>query len=114
MTFDFTWTTFLVTLVLIAAVVGTLQGLCAYLTLLERKISAWAQDRVGPNRVGPFGLLQPIVDGVKFLLKEEIVPKHVDRLFYLLGPVISMGTALFAFAVVPFGRTSTPPQLIDY
>ena len=53
---------------------GVIQGTCAYLILLERKIAAWAQDRIGPNRVGPFGLLQPIADGLKFLLKEEIIP----------------------------------------
>src|SRR5579871_4771055 len=100
---------FILELILIAVVMGAVQGTCAYLILLERKISAWAQDRVGPNRVGPLGLLQPIVDGVKFLLKEEIVPGHVDKLFYLLGPGIAMATALFAFAVVPFGQTTTPP-----
>jgi NADH-quinone oxidoreductase subunit H len=113
MTFDYTWTHFWITLVLIAAVVGALQGLCAYLTLLERKISAWAQDRVGPNRVGPYGLLQPIVDGIKFLLKEEVIPSHVDRLFFLLGPTIAMATALFAFTVVPFGQTTPAPTLED-
>ena len=65
---------------------GAVQGTCAYLILPERKISAWAQDRIGPNRVGPFGLLQPIADGIKFVLKEESSPAHVDKLFYLLGP----------------------------
>jgi NADH-quinone oxidoreductase subunit H len=114
MTFDFTWMSLWITLILIAAVVGVIQGLCAYLTLAERKISAWAQDRVGPNRVGPLGLLQPIVDGIKFLLKEEVIPSHVDRLFFLLGPTIAMATALFAFAVVPFGQTTPAPTLIDH
>src|SRR5437660_12114930 len=104
---------FILTLILIAAVMGAVQGTCAYLILLERKISAWAQDRIGPNRVGPFGLLQPIVDGLKFLLKEEIIPNHVDKLFYLLGPAVAMATALFAFCVVPFGQTTTPPVLED-
>src|SRR2546423_4958671 len=100
---------FILTLILIAAMMGVLQGTCAYLILAERKISAWAQDRIGPNRVGPFGLLQPIVDGVKFLLKEELIPGHVDKLFYLLAPAIAIATATIAFAVVPFGPTTAPP-----
>jgi NADH-quinone oxidoreductase subunit H len=100
---------FWITLIFIAIVMGVLQGTCAYLILLERKISAWAQDRIGPNRVGPAGLLQPIVDGAKFLLKEEVIPGHVDRIFYLLAPAIALGTATLAFAVVPFGRTTVPP-----
>ncbi len=104
---------FWITLILIAIVLGVLQGTCAYLILAERKISAWAQDRLGPNRVGPWGLLQPIADGIKFLLKEEIIPSHVDKLFYMLGPAIAVSTALLAFAVVPFGSTTPPPVLED-
>jgi NADH-quinone oxidoreductase subunit H len=114
MYFEFTWTTFWITLILIAAAMGALQGTCAYLILAERKISAWAQDRLGPNRVGPFGLLQPIADGIKFVLKEQIVPSHVDRIFYFVAPAIAVGTATLAFAVVPFGQTTPPPQLLDY
>src|SRR4029077_3239772 len=87
------------TLILGVAVLGVVQGTCAYLILLERKISAWAQDRIGPNRVGPFGLLQPIADGAKFLLKEELIPKHVDKLFYLLAPAIAISTSTLAIAV---------------
>ena len=75
----------LLTLVTIAIVVGVVLGGFAYLTLLERWMAAWMQDRKGPNRVGPLGLFQPLADGVKFLLKEEVVPGHVDRLFYMLG-----------------------------
>ncbi len=100
---------FWVTLIFIVIMMGVLQGTCAYLILAERKISAWAQDRIGPNRVGPWGLLQPIVDGAKFLLKEEVIPSHVDRVFYLVAPAIALGTATLAFAVVPFGRTDAPP-----
>ncbi|HEX5272027.1 MAG TPA: NADH-quinone oxidoreductase subunit NuoH [Gemmataceae bacterium] len=95
----------------IVVVMGAVQGTCAYLILLERKIAAWVQDRIGPNRVGPFGLLQPIADGVKFLLKEDIIPSHVDKLFFLIAPAIAVGTATFAFAVVPFGPTTTPPPV---
>jgi NADH-quinone oxidoreductase subunit H len=111
MTFEFTWMTFWITLILIAAVMGAVQGTCAYLILAERKISAWAQDRLGPNRVGPAGLLQPIADGIKFLLKEQVVPAHVDKLFYLLGPMVAVSTALLAIAVVPVGPTTPAPSI---
>ena len=77
--------------------------------LLERKIAAWTQDRLGPNRVGPWGLLQPIADGLKFVFKEQLVPAKVDKLFYFVAPAVAMAAALMAFAVVPFGRTSAPP-----
>src|SRR3954454_1587401 len=100
---------FWTTLILIAVLMGVLQGTCAYLILAERKISAWAQDRIGPNRVGPFGLLQPIADGLKFLFKEEIIPSHVDKLMFLLAPSIALITALLAVAVVPFGPTNMLP-----
>src|SRR5215471_12253909 len=104
--FHFWWT-----IITIAVVMGALQGTCAYLILLERKIAAWVQDRLGPNRVGPLGLLQPIADGVKFLLKEDIIPSHVDKLFFLVAPAIAIMTATLAFAVVPFGPTDAPPQV---
>jgi NADH-quinone oxidoreductase subunit H len=113
MYFPFDQTTFWITLILIAALLGVIQGTCAYLILAERKISAWAQDRLGPNRVGPFGLLQPIADGLKFLFKEQIVPGHVDKVFYFLAPAIAVSTALLAIAVVPFGPTTVPPTLLD-
>jgi NADH-quinone oxidoreductase subunit H len=109
LTFPF-WTT----LILIAAVLAVVMGICAYLILLERKIAAWTQDRLGPNRVGPWGLLQPIADGLKFLFKEEVIPDHVNRFFYLLAPGIAITTSLIAFAVVPFGQTTPAPVLRDY
>jgi len=96
------------TLTTILLVVASIPGICNYLILLERKLSAWMQDRVGPNRVGPLGLLQPLADGVKLLLKEEIIPDHVDRLLFLMAPGISVFTALLAFAVVPFGPVDDP------
>jgi NADH-quinone oxidoreductase subunit H len=114
MTFVFTTWTFWITLILIAGVLAAILGACAYQILLERKISAWAQDRLGPNRVGPWGLIQPIADGLKFLLKEQVIPGHVDKLFYLLAPMIAITTSLLAFAVVPFGQTTPAPQLLDY
>lgn len=97
----------LITIITIAIVVGAIPGVCNYLILLERKLSAWMQDRVGPNRVGPMGLLQPLADGVKLLLKEEVIPPHVDRVLFLIAPGISVFTALLAFAVVPFGPVGT-------
>jgi NADH-quinone oxidoreductase subunit H len=105
---------FWVTLILIAAVLAVIPAICGYLTLLERKVAAWTQDRLGPNRVGPLGLFQPIADGIKFLLKEQIIPDHVDKVFYLAAPAIALTTSLLAFAVVPFGRTTVPPTLRDY
>jgi NADH:ubiquinone oxidoreductase subunit H len=103
----------LLTVLTIAVVLGVILGICAYLTLLERWVAAWVQDRKGPNRVGPKGLLQPIADGLKFLLKEQVVPRHVDKLFYFLGPSIALTTALIAFAVVPFGSTRPTPDLVN-
>jgi NADH-quinone oxidoreductase subunit H len=75
----------------------------AYLTLVERRVSAWIQDRMGPNRVGPFGLLQPLADGIKFMFKEEITPPHVYRPIYLLAPMLIFVPALVSFAVIPIG-----------
>jgi len=97
------------TAITIVGVLAVVLGLVAYLILAERKVSAWVQDRVGPNRVGPGGLLQPIADGGKMFLKEDIIPSHVDRVFYLLAPSIALATALLALAVVPFGSTVAPP-----
>ena len=87
--------------------------------LVERKVMAWMQMRVGPNRVGPKGLLQTVADGIKLALKEGIVPAGVDKPVYLLAPIIATVPAFMAFAVVPFGPevsilgTRTPLQLTD-
>src|SRR4051794_2600714 len=97
------------TLVLMFVVFGAVMGTVAYLTFGERKISAYVQDRVGPNRVGPWGLLQVVADGLKFFLKEDIIPAHVDRLFYFLAPGVGVATALLAFSIVPFGPSAPPP-----
>jgi NADH-quinone oxidoreductase subunit H len=99
----------LVTLLIIAGVILVVMPTVGYLTLGERKVSAWMQDRIGPNRVGPMGLLQPLVDGGKFFLKEAPIPKGVDKLFYLLAPAVAMAVALCALAVVPWGGTTPPP-----
>jgi NADH-quinone oxidoreductase subunit H len=97
------------TLITIGIVMGATLGGCLYLVLAERKISAWMQDRMGPNRVGPFGLGQPIADAIKVLLKESIIPSHVDRTLFLIAPTISVLTTMLAFAVVPFGPVGEGP-----
>src|SRR6478672_7823612 len=95
-------------LIKIGLVVLILQGAVAYLILAERKVAAFAQDRIGPNRAGaefgiPFALLQPLADGAKMLLKEDVIPSYVSRPLFLLAPSIAIIAATIAFAVVPFG-----------
>jgi NADH-quinone oxidoreductase subunit H len=85
-----------------AGVLGALLGLVAYVTLLERKFAARLQSRIGPYRVGPHGLLQPIADGVKLLLKEDIVPTDADRRIFTLAPVVFVVPCLLIFATIPF------------
>lgn len=75
----------------------------AYMTLAERRILAWMQDRVGPNRVGPFGLLQPIADAVKAMFKEDFMPEGADRFAYWLAPAIAVVASMATFAVIPIG-----------
>ena len=87
----------------ILAIVLPLMGCVAYLTLAERKIIGFMQVRIGPNRVGPRGLLQPIADSLKLLFKEVIVPSGANRALFLLAPIIALGPALAAWAVIPFG-----------
>jgi NADH-quinone oxidoreductase subunit H len=86
-----------------ALVLGFVLGLAAYLVLLERVLLGRFQIRLGPNRVGPFGLLQPIADGIKLMMKEDFIPDQADRAIYLLAPAVVATTALLMFAVVPFG-----------
>jgi NADH-quinone oxidoreductase subunit H len=97
-----------VPLVKIAILLGALMTAAAYLVLLERWIAAWVQDRIGPNRVGPFGLLQPLADGLKFIFKEEYTPAHVDRTLFILAPIVILAAALAIFAVIPFGSVLPP------
>ena len=94
-------------LVKIGVIVGIMFFLIAYLSLAERRVCAFIQDRLGPNRVGYFGLLQPLADGAKFFFKEDIIPRHVHRVLYVLAPMIILVPALLAFAVIPFGSTTT-------
>ena len=90
------------TLIKIIVIVAPVMIGVAYLTYAERKILAYMQVRVGPNRVGPYGLLQPIVDGIKLLFKELIIPLHANKFLFVLAPALVLGTALAAWAVVPF------------
>ena len=72
-------------LIMAVGVVGVVLQICPLLVYLERKISAWIQGRVGPNRVGPFGILQPLADAIKFIFKEDMIPGKADRLFFILA-----------------------------
>src|SRR2546426_157399 len=96
----------LIPLVKIGILFGVLSLVIAYLTLLERKIIAFMQVRLGPMRVGPHGLLQPIADGLKLMLKEDIVPAQADRIVFMLAPVITLIPAFIVFSVIPFGAKS--------
>jgi NADH-quinone oxidoreductase subunit H len=91
----------------ILAILIPLMGAVAYLTLWERKMIGWMQIRLGPNRVGPWGLFQPIADAVKLLLKEIILPANANKGLFILAPVVMITPALAAWAVIPFG-----PELV--
>jgi NADH-quinone oxidoreductase subunit H len=92
-------------LVKIVALIAVVLGIMNYAVYAERRISALIQDRLGPNRVGPAGLLQPIADAAKFLLKEDFTPGHVNTFYYWLAPCLAMIPAITTLAVVPFGST---------
>lgn len=111
MTFDFLeayltpWLAQLLTMLIqIMIIVLPLMLAVAYLTLAERKVIAYLQDRIGPNRVGPLGLLQPIADAVKLLFKEMIIPAQSNRYLYIIAPILSFAPALAAWAVIPFSE----------
>ncbi len=92
-----------VSVVLAVVVVNAMLGAVTYCIYFERKIAAWIQDRYGPNRVGPKGLLQPIADALKFLFKEDIIPWHVDKALFVLAPAVIFVVAFIGFAAIPWG-----------
>ena len=98
---------------IVIAVFAVVLPLVAYSVVAERRISAWIQDRVGPNRVGPWGLLQPAADGLKFILKEDFTPAYVRKVYFWLAPAVSMVPALLTLAVIPFGtKIGNQPAVI--
>ena len=104
----FLWSLLKVAVVTVVMLLGV-----AYTVLLERKLVGRIQNRWGPSRVGPFGLLQPLVDGAKSFLKEDIIPTGVYRPLYLLAPILALGCALISIGVVPFGEPNIGPGSLD-
>ncbi len=103
------WSTLWPALAAMGVILAFVPLLGLYMTFIERKVAAYVQDRIGPNRVGPWGLLQAVADGIKIFLKEQIIPAHVYRFLYFTAPSISLMTAIFAMVVMPFG-----PVPVDY
>jgi NADH-quinone oxidoreductase subunit H len=95
-------------LINISALLAVFLTLFALMSVLERKILARIQNRYGPNRVGPFGLFQPIADGIKMLIKEDIVPTRADKAIHFLAPILIAAAAILALGVIPYGRNMTP------
>lgn len=100
---EFLTSQFGVSIILAALIIGALLGITAYCIYFERKIAAGIQDRPGPNRVGPWGLLQLLADGLKFVFKEDIIPGHVDKVLFLAAPAILFLVAFIGFAAIPWG-----------
>lgn len=101
---DWNWVLITDKLILLGILFATALGIAAYSTLAERKIAAFMQDRIGPDRAGFFGILQPLADGVKSILKEEIIPTHAHKFLFILGPSIFMTVALMTYAIIPWGK----------
>jgi NADH-quinone oxidoreductase subunit H len=94
---------FIVLMIKIIVIFGGVMGALAYLTWIERKLIARVQMRPGPTRVGPFGLLQPLADGLKFLFKEDVIPTNANTFLYIAAPIVSLVPALMSFSIIPFG-----------
>jgi NADH-quinone oxidoreductase subunit H len=95
--------TFIIPLLQIAVLINAVLVAVTFLVLMERKVIAWAQSRLGPMRVGPYGILQAIVDPIKLILKEDITPAKADKWVFTIAPIMSLAPALIVFAVIPFG-----------
>ncbi|HEU4470836.1 MAG TPA: NADH-quinone oxidoreductase subunit NuoH [Flavisolibacter sp.] len=116
---QFDWWILFEKLILIGGIISLSMVVAMYSTYAERKVAAFLQDRVGPNRAGPFGLLQPMADGLKLFMKEEIIPLASSKFLFILGPMLAMITALLTSAVIPWGSTieingrQVPLQITD-
>src|SRR5580658_4517936 len=121
------WNFIIFSIVKIAIVIGAVQTFAAYAVLAERKISAWIQDRVGPNRVAPpfmkyvpilgplltrWGVFQPLADGLKFLVKEDFTPAGVKKIYFFLAPAVSVIPAMLTVAVIPFGSQMGAQKMV--
>jgi NADH-quinone oxidoreductase subunit H len=121
------WNFIIFSLVKLAIIVGVVQGLVAYSVLAERKISAWIQDRVGPNRCAPpfakyipvlgplltrWGMFQPLADGLKFMFKEDFTPAGVKKIYFFLAPAVSVIPAMLTVAVIPFGSVMGSQKMV--
>jgi NADH-quinone oxidoreductase subunit H len=95
--------TFVIPLLKIAVLLNAIMISVSFMTLLERKVIAWAQSRLGPMRVGPYGVLQAVADPIKLMVKEDITPAKADKMMFTLAPILSLVPALVVFSVVPFG-----------
>src|SRR5256885_2406636 len=95
-------------LINIFALLGVFLTLFALISVLERKILGRMQNRYGPNRVGPFGLFQPVADGIKMVIKEDIVPTRADKIVHFLAPILIAAAAILSLGVIPYGRNMTP------
>lgn len=98
-------------LIIIGVLIGVFLTLFALTSVMERKILARAQNRYGPNRVGPFGLFQPVADGIKMLTKEDLVPRSADKVVHFLAPVVMLIPALMVLAILPYGRDMVPVNI---
>jgi NADH-quinone oxidoreductase subunit H len=103
------WVTTIASILInISAVLGVFLTIFALISVLERKILGRMQNRYGPNRVGPFGLFQPVADGIKMLIKEDVVPARADKVVHFLAPILVAATAILTLGVIPYGRNMTP------
>src|SRR5689334_18086292 len=103
------WVTIIASILInISAVIGVFLAIFALISVLERKILGRMQNRYGPNRVGPFGLFQPVADGIKMLIKEDVVPTRADKVVHFLAPILIAATAILTLGIIPYGRNMTP------